>query len=176
MRVDVVGGDAAASYADDVFPLYDKVFGDQPDESVWREERFDRHRSRREYRLALAHDGDRLIGFAWGYRGDRGQYWPDQVARALPDIADDWIGDHFEFVELAVDSAARGQGIGHRLHDALLDSVTGPALLCTTSDDGDPGPRLYRSCGWRRLGLLDPDWQVMGLRLPSAAPYPESHG
>jgi len=170
MLVEVVDGEAAAGYAEAVFPLYDRVFGDQPDESLWREERFDRHRSRPGYRLALAHDADRLVGFAWGYRGDRGEYWPSQVARALPEVADEWIGDHFEFVELAVDSTVRGRGTGHRLHDALLDGVTGRALLCTTSDDTDPGPRLYYSRGWRSLGPLDADWQVMGLRLPSGIP------
>lgn len=74
--VHVVDGEAAAGYAEAVFPLYDKVFGDFPDVSAWREQMFDRHRDREEYRLAIALDDKRLLGFAWGYRGERGQFWP----------------------------------------------------------------------------------------------------
>lgn len=38
-------------------------------------------------------------------------------------------------------------------------------LLATEAAESDPAVRLYRSCGWEQLGLLDPDRQVMGLRL-----------
>lgn len=163
-RIDVVDGDAAGRYAERVFALYDTVFADLPDEDSWREQMYDRHRARDGFRLALALDADRLQGFAWGYRGDRGQFWPDLVARTLGEVGADWIGGHFEFVELAVDPVARRRGIGGRLHDALLDRVTGRALLGTSADDDDPAVRLYRSRGWRTLGLLDDERQVMGLR------------
>ncbi|MFC6707785.1 GNAT family N-acetyltransferase [Flexivirga alba] len=148
--------------------MYNKVFGDFPDELAWREQMYDRHRARDGFRLTLALDGDRLLGFAWGYRGERGQFWPDLVAETIPGIAAEWIGDHFEFVELAVEPTSRGDGLGGRLHDELLDGLTGKALLGTTSDGSDPAVRLYRSRGWRTLGMLDSDRQVMGVRLPLA--------
>ena len=165
-RVETLDGDAAGSYAEPVFALYDRVFGDFPDQDAWREQMYDRHRVRADFRLAVALDDDRLVGFAWGYRGDRGQYWPDLVAEKLPDIAADWVGGHFEFVELAVEPTSRGNGLGRQLHDALLDGRTGKALLGTTSDADDPAVRLYRSRGWRTLGLLDADRQVMGIEGP----------
>lgn len=168
-RIDVLDGASAAAYAARVFTLYDTVFGDFPDQATWREQLYDRHRARDDYRLALALDGDRTVGFAWGYRGIRGQFWPDLVTRSLPEVGREWVGDHFEFVELAVDPASRRQGVGRRLHDALLDGVTGRALLGTSADDDDPAVQLYRSRGWVTLGLLDADRRVMGLRLlPSA--------
>ncbi|GAB3495892.1 N-acetyltransferase family protein [Flexivirga sp.] len=162
-RIETLGSAAAEPYAARVFALYDAVFGDVSDEAEWREQMYDRHRARDGYRLAVAVEADRLLGFAWGYRGDRGQFWPDLVANALPDVDRDWIGGHFEFVELAVDPAARRRGLGGRLHDALLEGVTGRALLGTTSDGDDPAVRLYRARGWRTLGQLDAEHQVMGL-------------
>lgn len=157
----------AAAYAGRVFALYDAVFGDLRPESTWQEELFDRHRARRDYRLALALDGEAVLGFAWGYRGERGQFWPDLVARTLPSVGAEWVGDHFEFVDLAVHPDLRGRGIGRRLHDALLSGVTGRALLGTSADDTDPAVRLYESCGWQTLGLLDSERRVMGVRLPT---------
>lgn len=163
--IHVLDGDAAGAYAEPVFALYETVFADLPDENTWREQMYDRHRSRDGFRLVLALDDDLVLGFAWGYRGARGQYWPDLVARTLPAVGAEWVGDHFEFVELAVQPAARQQGIGRRLHDALLNGLTGRALLGTSVDDADPAVRLYRSRGWRTLGLLDADHQVMGIDL-----------
>nr|WP_281358916.1 GNAT family N-acetyltransferase [Flexivirga aerilata] len=150
-----------------VFRLYDEVFGDAESFESWREQMFDRHRARDGFRLATATADTALAGFAWGYVGQRGQFWSDLVERTLPpEATSGWIGDHFEFVELAVDPGHRGGGLGRRLHDALLDGLTGRALLGTTSDPADPAVRLYRSAGWRTLGLLDPARQVMGRELP----------
>ncbi|MBB2890819.1 GNAT family N-acetyltransferase [Flexivirga oryzae] len=168
-RIETVDGATAASYTDGVFAVYDTVFGDRPDQLVWREQLFDRHRRRSGFRLALALDADRVLGFSWGYRGARGQYWPDLVARTLPDVGAEWVGDHFEFVELAVEPEARRHGFGRRLHDALLDGLTGRALLGTSADDADPAVRLYQSRGWRTLGLLDGERRVMGVRLPTTS-------
>lgn len=98
--------------------------------------------------------------------GDRGQYWTDSVIQGLGAVVDNWVGGHFEFVELAVLTDARGHGTGGALHDALLAGLSHErALLGTSSDPHDPAVRLYRSRGWDHLGLLGPDVQVMGKRL-----------
>ena len=54
-----------------------------------------RHFGRRGYRGFIAVDGDRLVGFSYGYTGDPGQYWYDKVWAAM-------TPEHYEFVELAV--------------------------------------------------------------------------
>lgn len=169
---ELLDGDAAAPYADRIFALYDTVFGRFPDKADWREKLFDRDRQRSGYRLVLALDGDRVLGFAWGYRGERGQHWPDLVARTLPELPAEWVRDHFELVELAVDPEARRQGIGVGLHDALLDGLTGRALLGTVLAVDDPALRLYKSRGWSTLGHLKDDRQVMGAYLPLPQPSP----
>lgn len=164
--IELLDGAAAAPYADRIFGLYDAVFGRFPDKADWRAQLFDRDRAREGYRLTVALDSDRVVGFAWGYRGERGQHWPDLVARTLPELPAEWVRDHFELVELAVDPGARREGIGGALHDALLDGLTGRALLGTTLLPDDPALRLYKSRGWSTLGHLRDNRQVMGAYLP----------
>jgi ribosomal protein S18 acetylase RimI-like enzyme len=166
--VEVCYGAQAAPLAEEVFAVYDAVFGDHPDLAEWRAELYDKHAGRDGFRLALARDDDRLVGFAWGYVGRRGQYWSDWVVRELPaEVADSWVGGHFEFVELAVLEDSRRHGLGRRLHDALLDGVPSDRALLSTDNYDSPAVRLYTSHGWVRLGELSAQAQVMGLRLPA---------
>jgi ribosomal protein S18 acetylase RimI-like enzyme len=167
VRIERWDGDQAVARASEIWPVYDEVFGDRPSEQEWRDSTFDRHCERRGFRLDAAFDGETLSGFAYGYIGDLGQYWPDRVAAVLgEESAREWVGDHFEFVELAVRPPYRRRGIGSALHDALMsDPPADRALLSTDDGDDAPAVRLYQSRGWRRLALLEPGVQVMGLRL-----------
>ena len=160
----------ARDEADAVFAVYHAVFGDVPDVAEWRLTTYERHVNRRGFRLVAGVDGEALVGFAYGYVGERGQYWSDRVAAVLPaEVVEEWVGEHFEFVELGVLPSHRGQGLGRRLHDALMDGAPGDrALLGTADDPHDPAVRLYRARGWRKLGNLEPDVQVMGLELRAA--------
>jgi GNAT superfamily N-acetyltransferase len=98
-----------------------------------------------------------------GYIGERGQYWTDLAREALPaEVADDWVGGHFEFVELGVLPDYRREGLGSRLHDTLLAGVTERCLLSTADDPRDPAVRLYLGRGWQKLGVLRPGIQIMG--------------
>jgi len=157
------GPPVADAFADRLWPCYQAVFGDFGDLESWRRDLFNRHAARAGYRLAVATDRDTVAGFAWGYTGERGQYWTDLVCDMLPrEVTADWVGGHFEFVELAVLAGYRRRGIGSRLHDALLRDVRQKCLLSTADDPDDPAVRLYLSHGWQRLGNLSPDFQVMG--------------
>jgi ribosomal protein S18 acetylase RimI-like enzyme len=146
-----------------IWPCYDEVFGDFDDFRTWNDDLFTRHATRIGYRLVVAVDRSAVAGFGWGYIGERGQYWTDLVCDALPgSVTEEWVGGHFEFVELAVAPRYRRRGLGRRLHDTLLDGVSQRALLSTTDDLADPAVQLYLSSGWRKLGVLRPGTQVMG--------------
>ncbi|MFY9915022.1 MAG: GNAT family N-acetyltransferase [Nocardioidaceae bacterium] len=165
--IELLDGEQAEQYAAEVFAVYDDVFGDRPDQQEWRAELFDRHRAREGFRLAAAWEGDELSGFAWGYIGRPGEFWTDWVNETLPvEVTREWVGGHFEFVELAVQPEHRRHGLGRRLHDVLLDGVPGERALLSTDNADTPAVRLYSSHGWRKLGELTPDVQVMGLELP----------
>jgi ribosomal protein S18 acetylase RimI-like enzyme len=94
---------------------------------------------------------DAVTGFAYGYTGDRGQWWSDRIVEAAPEIADEWVGGHFEFVELAVAASAQRQGLGAALHDALMADLSHSKALLSTYVDDRPAPRLYRRKGWQLL-------------------------
>ncbi len=165
--IELLDGEQAGQYADEVFAVYDEVFGDRPDRQEWRVDLFDRHRAREGFRLATAWEGDELSGFAWGYIGQPGQFWTDQVKDTLPaEVTRTWLGGHFEFVELAVTPEHRRHGLGRRLHDVLLDGIPARRALLSTDNADTPAVRLYSSHGWRKLGELTPEVQVMGLELP----------
>lgn len=163
-RILELAGSDALALAESVWPCYDQVFGDIADYATWRSDLYERHTGRDGFRLVAALDGDDVVGFAWGYVGQRGQFWSDLVSEALPPAAaEHWVGDHFEFVELAVLPAYRRRGVGQTLHDRLLDQINRRCLLSTNDDPDDPAVRLYTRAGWTKLGMLRPNVQVMGL-------------
>jgi ribosomal protein S18 acetylase RimI-like enzyme len=155
--------------APDVFTVYDAVFDDVEDEQVWRAGTYDVHTSRDGFRLTAAHDDGALVGFAYGYVGERGQWWSDQVVEALPvTVTDVRVGGHFEFVELGVLPGYRRQGIGGRLHDDLMREIGHRQALLSTDDDSQTSARrLYGSRDWVKLGSLTPDSAVLGRWLGS---------
>jgi len=163
----------ALALVDELAEVYARAFGapgyDEPPEAVrrFRGEQLPRHAEREGFRCVVARDGERVVGFAYGYTGHRGQWWPDRVAAKAPEaFTRTWVGGHFEFVELAVDPDHQGRGIGGRLHDALLAGLPHERALLSTYRDDRPAPRLYRRKGWTvLLEGLEEDSDLYGLDL-----------
>ena len=150
-----------------VFEVYDAAFGDQPDYAAWRRGIWDRHAARDGFRLARAHDGEWLVGFAYGYTGEHGQWWTDQAAALLDvEVAEEWLGGHFELVSIGVLDAVRGQGVGRALLTGLTEGLPQERwVLMTTADASDPARHLYARAGWEVIGPGLRDGQVvMGRR------------
>ena len=144
---------------EELWPVYLALFGEPGDYLEWRTEVWDRHVARAGFRLARVYDGDRavdrcLIGFGYGYTGERGQWWTDQAARVLePPVADTWLDGHFELVSIGVLPAARGRGLGAGLMRVLTGGLSEDRwLLMTTDDADDPARHLYASQGWQVIG------------------------
>lgn len=138
----------------ELWSVYDAVFADHPSCDAWRAEVWDRHVAREGFRLVRARRDGELVGFAYGYTGQPGQWWTDHVAAVLPpEVAEEWLGGHFELVSIGVLPRVRGGGLGGRLLDAVCAGLTQPRwLLTTTADEGDPARRLYARRGWSVLG------------------------
>ncbi|MEU4607852.1 GNAT family N-acetyltransferase [Kribbella sp. NPDC023972] len=125
------------------------------------------HSERDGFKLVAARADDRIVGFAYGFTGQRGQWWPDRIAEAAPaEIVTEWVGGHFEFVELAVMVEAQGRGIGSALHDVLMADLPHEKALLSTYVDDRTAPRLYRRKGWQVL-VPDLGWgsALYGLRM-----------
>lgn len=151
----------------EVFEVYDAVFGDQPDYPAWRRGVWDRHVARNGFRVARAYHEGVLVGFAYGYTGEPGQWWPDQAARVLaPDVAEEWLGGHFELVSIGVLETARGGGVGRALLERLTHDLPHDRwVLMTSADPEDPARHLYARAGWKVIGPGLRDGQViMGRR------------
>ena len=155
--------------AEDVFRVYDAVFGDLRDYAAWRSQVWDRHVARPGFRLARAHDDGRLVGFGYGYTGERGQWWTDRMARLLPgDTAHTWLGGHFELVSLAVLESHRRRGVGRGLLGCLTAELPHDRwLLMTSADAQDPARHLYARTGWEVIGPGLRDGQVVMGRRPT---------
>ena len=132
-----------------------------------------KHKGYAGFRCFVVQDEDkRVLGFAYGYSSKRGHWWHDAVAEALEgSLEAAWLEDAFEVVELAVDPAAQGRGLGGGLHDALLRGLPYRRALLSTIDAETPALALYRKRGWETLlrdfrfpGSTVPT-RVMGLEL-----------
>jgi GNAT superfamily N-acetyltransferase len=116
---------------------------------------------------------DSLVGFAYGYTSQRGQWWYDVVRKALPPLgAIEWLTNAFQLTEIAVQPQAQGQSIGGRLHDYLLGGVPHARALLSTLDAETIAFKMYQERGWLTLfehfyfpGVPRP-YRIMGINLP----------
>ncbi|HEY0700802.1 MAG TPA: GNAT family N-acetyltransferase [Micromonospora sp.] len=101
----------------------------------------------------LTNDGE-LVGFGYGYLGAPGQWWHDQVHRALDAGAREfWLTDCFEVVELHVRPPAQGHGLGAGQLRTLLAMAGGSTTLLSTPEADERRSRAWRL--YRRFGFVD---------------------
>lgn len=133
-------------------------------------------RTREDYRFfgAMKSASGQLIGFSYGYAIASARWFSQHVRAAIaPDLAQIWLHHTFQFVELAVEPDYQGQGIGSRLHDALLDGIAYDRAVLATLQADTAAHRLYCKRGWVLLheNLFFPGiprrYQLMGYVLRS---------
>lgn len=100
-------------------------------------------------RAALGRGESQLAGFAYGFTGQPGQAWRDDMARAVgTQVAAEWLEGHFEFAEFGVIPEERRRGIGTRLQAALLEGLPHTRAVLTVRDGNRAGLAFYRRHGW----------------------------
>jgi GNAT superfamily N-acetyltransferase len=110
-----------------------------------------RHAERRDMRtVAALTDHDALIGVTYALPGRPGQWWHDVVASALePAIANYWLDDCLEIVELHVLPEFQGRGIGRMLlRELVRDAPQRTAALSALELPDSRARRLYASEGF----------------------------
>jgi GNAT superfamily N-acetyltransferase len=123
--------------------------------------------------------GDPLIGFAYGFHGESGQWWHDLVRAALANhhgrrAARDWMSDSFEIAEIHVHPDHQGRGTGHALLLRLTQGRPERTAVLSTMDADTSARRLYRGVGFADLlpGFIFPGapqpYTIMGATLPLA--------
>jgi GNAT superfamily N-acetyltransferase len=118
-------------------------------------------------------DAGRVVGYTYGTDCFEGQWWFDQVRRAL--IAEghpEWVDDAHAVTELHVLPSYQGRGVGYGLLTRLLAGTDRPIALLSTYDLVSPARRLYRQVGFRdlvtgfRFGVTPQPFALMGAHLP----------
>lgn len=116
---------------------------------------FERHANRPEYRGFVATREGEVVGVAYGYRSEPGQFVHTRLREALSHhAARRWLADCFEVAELGVRPDARGEGVGSELHDALLTEVDAETAVLTVDRGDDASKAFFRDRGWREVGGL----------------------
>ncbi|MFJ8453805.1 GNAT family N-acetyltransferase [Bacillus paramycoides] len=131
--------------------LYCKVFDKTNfDEMV---ERITRHMGYTDFKGAVAiNDENEVIGFTYGYRSLEGQYYNQLMREALnSEQVERWLEDCFEFVELAVHSEYRNQGLGTTLHNGLLEEIQHKTSVLTTQMNNEKARSLYAKLDWMNV-------------------------
>lgn len=118
-------------------------------------------------------DGNRLVGFGYGYTTTPGQWWHDLVRRAMSrEMAAVWLRDAFELSELHVLPEYQGMGIGRGLLSGIAAELAHEVVLLSTPDADTRAFRMYRSMGFVDLArhyLFPGDsrpFAVLGAKLP----------
>ena len=103
-------------------------------------------------RTFLSRSGDELVGICYGYHGEPGQWWYDQVSRGLAGVGSTISPDFVELTELHVSPDWQGHGLGSQLLQKFLEDRPEATVMLSTpevSGDANRAWRLYGSLGFR---------------------------
>ncbi|MCZ7418143.1 GNAT family N-acetyltransferase [Verrucosispora sp. WMMA2121] len=140
---------------DDVVAVYGEAMGYRADLLEARRGYIATHVRRPGFRaVASLTSSGQLAGFGYGYVGAAGQWWHDQVWRALDQpTRRRWLADCFEVVELHVRPPAQGHGLGAGQLRALLTMAENATTLLSTPEADEQTSRAWRL--YRRFGFVD---------------------
>ena len=163
----------------DIIEIYGEAFGQAPYFKDAFEVRafsivLPRHIQRPGFRCVVVQEENtsHVLGFAYGYTGEAGQWWHDLVVRKLTlENAEHWMTNVFEVVELAVRPTAHGHGYGAIVHDTLLRGLPHRTAALSTYQVETTASKMYEKRGWITLlpnfifpGYSDP-YKIMGKSL-----------
>lgn len=128
---------------------------------------------------APAHGGQ-VVGFAYGFHGQAGQWWYDAVWHAIARSlgtgrAAVWLADSFEIAEVHVYKQYQRGGVGTAMLLNLTAGRPERTAVLSTPDRDSTARRLYRRLGFAELltGYSfpggSPPYIVMGAELPLRA-------
>ena len=126
---------------------------------------------------ASAEPAGPVIAFAYGFRGEPGQWWHDVVMSGITAAAGDgcaagWLADALEIAEVHVHPDHQHRGTGRRMLMALTAGRTESTAVLSTTDVNSTARRLYRGLGFADLLTCysfpggGPPYAVMGAVLP----------
>jgi len=157
--IEMLAPDEVRRRRDEFADLYEAAYADRLDGAFFSRRSFlgwfTRHLDIYDLRLAAAADGDRLVGWMYGFRLSRDTGWWDNLEESLPDevAAATARGRVHAFAEIVVDPSRRRRGIAGRLYAAVRATWTEADFASLgVLPDNTAALAAYASWGWRRLG------------------------
>ena len=174
-----LGADGFLAGLHQLVPVYAAAMRPEPGQLPGRRATMERHAGYPDFRaLAVSpHPGGPVIAFAYGFRGEAGQWWHDLVvsgatARLGAPLARAWLQHALEVAEVHVHPDHQGRGIGRSMLLRLAAGRPERTAVLSTRDAETTARRLYRSLGFTDLltGFCfpgdGPPYAVMGAVLP----------
>jgi GNAT superfamily N-acetyltransferase len=167
---------------DALVAVYAAAMNADPADVPGRRHIMQRHAGNPEFRALTASAGPAgpagpVIAFAYGFRGQAGQWWHDVVLSAIIGAgggarATAWMTDVMEIAEVHVHPDYQHRGTGRRMLLALTAGRAERTAVLSTRDADTTARRLYRGLGFADLltgyGFPGggPPYAVMGAVLP----------
>jgi GNAT superfamily N-acetyltransferase len=174
-----LGPDEFLDEVETLLAIYASAMDADPASLPGRRELMRRHAGHPSFRAWTARTGPSgpVIGFAYGFHGQPGQWWYDAVWAELARTAGlreaaAWLADCMEIAEVHVRPRHQRLGIGTRLLLAVTEARPEPTAVLSTPDRETTARRLYRRMGFADLltGFSfpggSPPYAVMGAGLP----------
>ena len=140
-HLELLSGSQTRPYFDRLIDLYQAVFSQPPYSESLPDflnfaGRLSYHSRQPGFRCVILRPApeSEVAGFVYGFPGKKEDWFYKMVSHRLtPALCTQYLDDFFEFAEIALLPAYQGQGLGGRLHDALLAGVRqASACLRTT--------------------------------------------
>ncbi|MER7205989.1 GNAT family N-acetyltransferase [Streptosporangium sp. NPDC000239] len=175
-----VGPEEFAVSLDAVLDVYTAAMLPPADQLTGRRAIMRGHASYSRFTCLFAERADgRMVGFAYGFHGEPGQWWHGVVRQAITEHdgqarTREWLDDAFELAEVHVHPDYQGKGVGRAMVTGLCAGRLERTAVLSTRDQETAARHLYRSLGFGDLltGFVFPGGQeryaILGTPLPLA--------
>ncbi|MEU2975847.1 GNAT family N-acetyltransferase [Streptomyces hirsutus] len=156
------GRESAADWFRRICDLHDGVFSAEPfawvpEMSPGHEEELGSLMTVPGFRLVVARQRDRLVGYVYGHPLPVDHGWWRDFTHPLPaGLVREWPGRTFAVISLAVLPERRGRGTGRRLMEELLRDREEQRAVLSVQPTALATQSVYRHWGWRRVGRKGP--------------------
>lgn len=158
VQVRLGGRSMAEMLFDPICRLYDLVFSRPP--FVWTDEESQHHRDllarlmdEPSFGIVTAEAAGRLVGFAYGYAlAPDTRFWQNFIEPVPEELTREWPGRTFILIDLAVDEAWRGRGLGRKLTEGLLASRSEQRAVLSVQPTATDTQAFYVHLGWQKVG------------------------
>lgn len=162
VAVDVLPGGAAREHRADIEAVCAEAFAAPPynrtaEGNAATFKRFAAQSRKAGFLLSAGHQGDQLLGVAYGYPLSRATGWWADLLEPVP--AELTVEDgrrSFAIFEFAVRPKWQRRGVGRAVHARLIRALRAERVILNCRQDAEAAQGFYRALGYRRVTSVIP--------------------